>query len=201
MRALIEGGPGWQGLIGASPEMVGVFRLIEKVAPLDCPVIIDGESGTGKELAARAIHNLSLRREAPLVSFNCGGFSPELIANELFGHEKGSFTGAFSSKKGLLETADHGTVLLDEIAEMPFNMQVKLLRVLQEGQVYRVGANQPKNIDIRILAASNRDLKAEVDRGRFREDLYFRLNVMIVSLPRLADRSGRRLASGRAFSG
>ena len=190
LRALIKESAGREGMIGTSREMVRVYRLIEKVAPLDCPVIIQGESGTGKELVARAIHSLSLRREAPMVSFNCGGFSPDLIANELFGHEKGAFTGAFSSKMGLLETADHGTLLLDEIAEMPQNMQVKLLRILQEGQVYRVGANQPRNIDIRILAASNRDIKNEVDLGRFREDLFFRLNVMMVSLPRLVDRVG-----------
>ena len=190
LRALIQDSAGREGMIGTSREMVRVYRLIEKVAPLDCPVIIQGESGTGKELVARAIHRLSLRRNAPMVSFNCGGFSPELIANELFGHEKGAFTGAFSSRMGLLETADQGTVLLDEIAEMPQNMQVKLLRVIQEGQAYRVGANQPKSIDIRILAASNRDLENEVHHGRFREDLFFRLNVMTVTLPRLVDRVG-----------
>ncbi len=190
LRALMMCQAGREGMIGTSPEMVRVYRLIEKVAPLDCPVIIYGESGTGKELVARAIHRLSLRHEAAIVSFNCGGFSPELIANELFGHEKGAFTGAFSTKHGLLETANHGTVLLDEIAEMPTDMQVKLLRVLQEGQIYRVGANRPVNLDIRILAASNRDLEAAVGQGDFREDLYFRLNVMTLSLPRLRDREG-----------
>ena len=190
LRARIKDTAGREGMIGTSQEMVRVYRLIEKVAPLDCPVIIQGESGTGKELVARAIHMLSLRSDARMVSFNCGGFSPELIANELFGHEKGAFTGAFSSKMGLLETADKGTVLLDEIAEMPQNMQVKLLRVLQEGQVYRVGANQPRSIDIRILAASNRDLKNEVQHGRFREDLFFRLDVMTITLPRLVERAG-----------
>ncbi len=190
LRALMMCKAGREGMIGTSPEMVRVYRLIEKVAPLDCPVIIYGESGTGKELVARAIHRLSLRHEAPIVSFNCGGFSPELIANELFGHEKGAFTGAFGTKHGLLETANHGTVLLDEIAEMPSDMQVKLLRVLQEGQIYRVGANRPVNLDIRILAASNRDLEAAVKQGDFREDLYFRLNVMTLSLPRLRDREG-----------
>jgi two-component system response regulator AtoC len=188
LRALMMCEAGREGMIGTSPEMVRIYRLIEKVAPLDCPVIIYGESGTGKELVARAIHRHSLRHEAPIVSFNCGGFSPELIANELFGHEKGSFTGAFSTKLGLLETANHGTVLLDEIAEMPPDMQVKLLRVLQEGQIYRVGANRPVNLDIRILAASNRDLEEAVKQGDFREDLYFRLNVMTLSLPRLRDR-------------
>ncbi|MBI9087085.1 MAG: sigma-54-dependent Fis family transcriptional regulator [Desulfobacterales bacterium] len=190
LRALMMRGAGREGMIGTSPEMVELYRLIEKVAPLDCPVIIQGESGTGKELVARAIHRLSLRREAPIVSFNCGGFSQELIANELFGHEKGAFTGAFSSKVGLLETANHGTVLLDEIAEMPSDMQVKLLRVLQEGQIYRVGGNRSVNLDIRILAATNRDLETAVTDGKFREDLFFRLNVMTVALPRLRDREG-----------
>jgi DNA-binding NtrC family response regulator len=190
LRALMMREAGREGMIGTSHEMTRVYRLIEKVAPLDCPIIIYGESGTGKELAARAIHRLSLRRDAPIVSFNCGGFSPELIANELFGHEKGAFTGAFSTKQGLLETANRGTLLLDEIAEMPPEMQVKLLRVLQEGQIYRVGANRPVNLDIRILAASNRDLEKVVKQGDFREDLYFRLNVMTLSLPRLRDRVG-----------
>jgi len=190
LRALMMKNAGEEGMLGASREMNRVYRLIGKVAPLDCPVVILGESGTGKELAARAIHRLSPRRGAPIVSFNCGGFSQQLIANELFGHEKGAFTGAFSSKIGLLETADHGTVFLDEIAEMPLDMQVKLLRVLQEGQVYRVGANRPVHLDIRILAASNRDIQEEVRQGRFREDLFFRLNVMTLSLPRLVDREG-----------
>jgi two-component system response regulator AtoC len=190
LRALMLKSTGHEGMLGTSREMVCVYRLIEKVAPLDCPVIIQGESGTGKELVARAIHRLSPRKDAPIVSFNCGGFSHDLIANELFGHERGAFTGAFSAKMGLLETANHGTVLLDEIAEMPGDMQVKLLRVLQEGQVYRVGANRPINLDIRILAVSNRDLEEEVRQGRFREDLYYRLNVMTVSLPRLVDREG-----------
>jgi two-component system, NtrC family, response regulator AtoC len=190
LRALMMREAGREGMIGTSREMVKIYRLIEKVAPLNCPVVIQGESGTGKELVARAIHRLSPRCEAPIVSFNCGGFSPELIANELFGHEKGAFTGAFSTKLGLLESADHGTVLLDEIADMPLDMQIKLLRVLQEGQIYRVGANRPVNLDIRILAATNRDLEEEVAKGRFREDLYFRLNVMTLSLPRLQDREG-----------
>ena len=190
LRALMAREAGREGMIGTSREMVRVYRLIEKVAPLDCPVIIQGESGTGKELVARAIHRLSLRHSAPIVSFNCGGFSPELIANELFGHEKGAFTGAFDTKPGLFETADKGTVLLDEIAEMPLDMQVKLLRVLQEGQIYRVGGNRPVQLDIRILAASNRDLETEVRQGRFREDLFFRLNVMTLFLPRLRDREG-----------
>jgi DNA-binding NtrC family response regulator len=190
LRALVAHNAGKAGIIGTSPEMEQVYRMIEKIAPLDCPVIIQGESGTGKELVARAIHLLSQRHEAPIISFNCGGFSPELIANELFGHEKGAFTGAFTTRMGLLQSADGGTVLLDEIADMPADMQVKLLRVLQEGQIYRLGSSRPILLDIRILAASNRDLKAQVDKGLFREDLFFRLNVMTISVPRLADRKG-----------
>ena len=190
LKASIMQQAGLEGIIGASAQMNQVFRLIEKVAPLDCPVLIQGESGTGKELVARAIHRLSPRGTGPQVSFNCGGFSQELIANELFGHEKGSFTGAISSKMGLLETANHGTVLLDEIVEMPSDMQVKLLRVLQEKQIYRVGGTRPTNLDIRILAASNRDVEAEVRNGTFREDLFFRLNVVTIFLPRLKDREG-----------
>ena len=190
LRALMMKNAGKDGMIGTSREMVRVFELVEKVAPLDCPVIIQGQSGTGKELVARAIHRLSHRRDDPIVSLNCGGFSPELIANELFGHEKAAFTGAFNTKIGLLESANHGTVLLDEITEMPSDMQVKLLRVIQEGQIFRLGSNRPTNLDIRIIAASNRDLEAEVKAGRFREDLYFRLSVMTLSLPRLKDRQG-----------
>jgi DNA-binding NtrC family response regulator len=190
LRAQMSQHAGKAGIIGTSPEMQQVFRLIEKVAPLDCPVIIQGESGTGKELVARAIHWLSPRQQAPIVSFNCGGFSPELIANELFGHEKGAFTGAFAARRGLLQSADGGTVLLDEIADMPSDMQIKLLRVLQEGQIYRVGASRPVNLNIRILAASNRDLQEQVQLGLFREDLYFRLNVMTIDLPRLVSRRG-----------
>ncbi len=190
LRAMVMREAGKDSIVGASAEMEKVYRLVEKVAPLDCPVIIQGESGTGKELIARTIHLLSPRHEGPMVSFNCGGFSPELIANELFGHEKGAFTGAYSSRMGLLQSADGGTVLLDEITEMPPDMQVKLLRVLQEGQIYRLGATRPIDLDIRILAASNRNLEQEVRQGRFREDLFFRLNVMTLELPRLVDRQG-----------
>jgi two-component system response regulator AtoC len=190
LRALMAHNAGKAGIIGTSPEMQQVYRLIEKVAPLDCPVIIQGESGTGKELVARAIHLLSHRHQAPIVSFNCGGFSPELIANELFGHEKGAFTGAFASRMGLLQSANGGMVLLDEIVDMPADMQVKLLRVLEEGQIYRLGASRPVHLDIRILAASNRDLKEQVRNGLFREDLFFRLNVMTILLPRLVEREG-----------
>ncbi|MFH1033524.1 MAG: sigma-54 dependent transcriptional regulator [Pseudomonadota bacterium] len=190
LRASLRQNLGMEGMVGASPQMNQVFRLVEKVAPLDCPVLIQGQSGTGKELVARAIHQLSPRRQRPLVSFNCGGFSDGLIAGELFGHEKGSFTGAFRAKKGLLEAADQGTVFLDEITEMSTDMQVKLLRVLQESQLFRVGGTRPIHLDLRVLAASNRDIREEARLGRFREDLYFRLNVVTITLPRLVEREG-----------
>lgn len=190
LRALVVKRAGLDGMVGTSTQITGIFELIEKVAPLDCPVIVQGESGTGKELVAKAIHRRSHRKDQSIVSLNCGGFSPELIANELFGHEKGAFTGAFNAKPGLLESANHGTVLLDEIAEMPMDMQVKLLRVLQEGQIFRLGSNRPVHLDIRILAASNRNLEKEVAKGAFREDLYFRLNIMKLHLPPLKDREG-----------
>lgn len=190
LRESIAQGAGLAKMVGCSPEMNQVFRLIEKVAPLDCPVVIQGESGTGKELVAQAIHHLSPRRQGPMISFNCGGFGNELIANELFGHDKGSFSGAYSSRKGLLEAADHGTVFLDEIAAMPVDMQTKLLRVLQDKQIYRIGTTQPISLDIRVLAASNKDLQKQVESGSFREDLYFRLNVITIALPRLVARQG-----------
>jgi two-component system response regulator AtoC len=188
LRALMEHNAGKAGMIGTSPEIENVYRLIEKVAPLDCPVIIQGESGTGKELVARAIHLLSHRHKAPIVSFNCGGFSPELIANELFGHEKGAFTGAVRRKIGRFEQADGGTVFLDEIGEIPATAQIKLLRVLQSQKFERLGGEDTIGIDVRILAATNRNLMQEVQAGRFREDLYYRLNVIPIELPPLRSR-------------
>jgi two-component system, NtrC family, response regulator AtoC len=146
------------------------------------------ETGTGKQMAARAIHALSPRKEKPFVYFNCGGFNEELISNELFGHEKGAFTGADNVKPGLFEAANGGTVLLDEIGEMPLSMQVKLLHVLQERQVIRLGGVRPIDLDIRIIAATNKELEGLITSGRFREDLFYRLNVVNIRLPRLADR-------------
>jgi len=178
------------GLIGNSPLMQDVFAMIQKIAAVDCNVLIQGESGTGKELVARAIHGLSPRKPYPFVSFNCGGFTEELISNELFGHEKGAFTGAVATKIGLFETAAAGTVFLDEIGEMPISMQVKLLHVIQEKRILRVGGTRPIDLDIRIIAASNRDIKQAVAAGSFREDLFYRLNVLTLHLPRLADRRG-----------
>jgi two-component system response regulator AtoC len=162
--------------------------MIRKVAAVDCNVLIQGASGTGKALAARAIHQLGPKRIQPFVAFNCGGFTVELISSELFGYEKGAFTGATATKIGLLEAAAGGTVFLDEIGEMPLSMQVKLLHVLQERRILRVGGTEPIALDIRIIAASNKDLKHEVTLGNFREDLFFRLNVVSITLPGLSER-------------
>ena len=174
--------------IGNSRAMIEVFRLIDKVAPLDCNVLIQGESGTGKEMVARALHKQSPRKSRPFVSFNCGGFSEELISNELFGHEKGAFTGATETKIGLLEAADRGTIFLDEIGEMPLTMQVKLLRFVEERTLLRVGGIKSLPVDIRLIAASNQDLKSLTAAGNFREDLFYRLNVVCISLPPLRSR-------------
>jgi len=176
-------------IVGSSKAMREVNRLLEQVAPTQSNVLIVGETGTGKELAARTIHQLSPRRHHRFVAFNCGAFTEELLANELFGHEKDAYTGAASTKIGLIETADQGTVFLDEIGEMPLNMQVKLLRVIEEKEVLRVGANRPVPVNVRFLAATARDLKKESDEGRFRLDLYYRLNVVTVQLPPLVQRS------------
>jgi two-component system response regulator AtoC len=176
------------GIIYKSQQIADIISLIGKIAPGDLNVLITGESGTGKELIARAIHNLSKRSVHPFVPVNCGALPENLFESELFGHEKGAFTGAVTSKVGLLETAQGGTVFLDEIGEMPLSMQVKLLRVIQERQIVRVGGNRPIDLNVRFLAASNQDLKQEMQAGRFRGDLYFRLNVVEINLPRLRDR-------------
>ena len=175
-------------MIGNSKAMRRVFAMIEKVAPIDCNVIIQGESGTGKEVVAQALHRRSHRREKPFVSFNCGGFTEELIANELFGHEKGAFTGAAETKIGLLEAAHKGTLFLDEIGQMPPSMQVKLLRFTEERTVLRVGGITPLAVDVRLIAAGNQDLKDLVKAQTFREDLFYRLNVVRIALPSLRDR-------------
>jgi len=175
-------------MIGNSKIMLETFRLIDKVAPLDCNVLIQGESGTGKEMVARALHRRSRRKEQPVVSFNCGGFTEELITNELFGHEKGAFTGATETKIGLLEAAHRGTLFLDEIGEMPLSMQVKLLRFVEERALLRVGGIKPLPVDVRLIAASNRNFKELVKSGVFREDLYYRLNVVLITLPPLRAR-------------
>jgi transcriptional regulator with PAS, ATPase and Fis domain len=168
--------------------MQEVFAMIKKVAMVNCNVLLQAETGTGKQMAARSIHSLSPRKENAFIAFNCGGFAEELIASELFGHEKGAFTGATATKIGLLETASGGTVFLDEIGEMPLSMQVKLLHVLQERQIFRVGGTKAIDLDIRIIAATNKDLKKEVEAGSFREDLFYRLNVVTIRLPKLTER-------------
>ena len=177
-----------EDLIGTGACMRELFSMVKKVAIVDCNVLLQGESGTGKELIARSIHRLSLRKDRPFVSFNCGGFTEELICNELFGHEKGAFTGASLTKIGLLESAAGGTVFLDEIGDMPAAMQVRLLRVIQEKRILRVGGTKSIDLDIRIVAASNKDIKVACREGDFREDLFYRLNVVSLTLPRLSAR-------------
>lgn len=176
------------GFIGNSKAMQAIFETIVKVAQVNCNVLLEAETGTGKQLTAKAIHQLGQRKSAPFVYFNCGGFTEELICSELFGHEKGAFTGADVCKIGLFESAAGGTVLLDEIGEMPLSMQVKLLHVLQERQVLRVGGIRTIDLDVRIIAATNRDIKQLIKNGTFREDLYYRLNVVSIRLPRLRER-------------
>jgi len=175
-------------LIGNGPGIQRVRHLIRCVGPTDATVIIRGESGTGKELVARALHRASLRAEEAFVSINCGSFSPGLLDSELFGHVRGSFTGAHADKKGLFEVADHGTVFLDEIGELHEATQVRLLRVLEQREFMPVGGTETKTVDVRFIAATNRDLEAVVAAGEFREDLFYRLNVIPIDLPPLRDR-------------
>ena len=175
-------------IIGRSPAIKRVFRLIEKVAPTESTVLILGESGTGKELVARAIHQKSRRKDGPFIPVNCGAIPEELLESELFGYEKGAFTGANRSKPGRFELAHGGTIFLDEIAEMSPKLQVKLLRILQEKTIERLGSERSIPVNIRIIAATNRHLEKEVAEGRFREDLYFRLNVIPIKLPPLRER-------------
>ncbi len=182
--------PEFADIIHHSPVMQRVIARARRVAPRSIPVLIEGESGTGKELLARAIHQASSRCERPFVTVNCGAIAPELVESELFGHEKGAFTGATQSRKGYFEAADTGTLFLDEIGELPKPAQVKLLRSLQEGEVTRVGATTPIKVNVRILAATNRTLAAEVAAGRFREDLFYRLAVAVIDLPPLREREG-----------
>jgi two-component system NtrC family response regulator len=180
---------GLGNLVGKSRAMQEVFDLVRKVAPTTATTLIEGESGTGKELVARSIHVGSPRRELPFVAVNCSALAESLLESELFGHEKGAFTGAVTMRKGRFEMADGGTLFLDEIGELPASLQVKLLRVLQERTFERVGGMKPIQVNIRLIAATNRNLKADAQRGRFREDLYYRLNVVRISLPPLRQRT------------
>jgi len=175
-------------MIGKNKQMQLLFTMIEKVAPTAASVLITGESGTGKELVARAIHNYSPRDKDPFISINCAALPESLLESELFGHEKGAFTGAIALRKGRFELADRGTLFLDEIGEMALSLQAKLLRIIQEKTFQRVGGAQEQKVDVRIVAATNKDLKEEVEAGRFREDLYYRLNVLHLHLPPLRER-------------
>jgi DNA-binding NtrC family response regulator len=175
-------------IFGECDAMNRVFHLIGKVAPTETTVLIQGESGTGKELAARALHQFSRRAQKPLICVNCAAIPETLIESELFGHEKGAFTGAVSARNGLVEAADKGTLFLDEIGELPLEAQARLLRVLQEGEIRRVGSTQSIQVDVRLIAATHRNLKALAKTGEFREDLYYRLNVMQIRLPPLRER-------------
>ena len=176
------------GIIGSSTGIQNVLRLISRLKDTRTPVLISGESGTGKELVARALHFRGTLASRPFVAVDCGSLVPTLIESELFGYEKGAFTGALRSKQGLLQSADTGTIFLDEIGELPLEMQAKLLRFLQEKEVRPVGSNEKVKVDVRIMAATNRDLDAEYQKGTFRKDLYFRLNVVTISLPPLRER-------------
>ncbi|MBC2714547.1 MAG: PEP-CTERM-box response regulator transcription factor [Desulfobacteraceae bacterium] len=188
LRTQIDQGGSLCGIIGVSPVMHKVFSLIRKVSETDYPVLATGESGTGKEMVAHAIHTLSARCHKPFVIINCGAIPENLLESELFGHEKGAFTGAVARKTGKFEQADSGTVFLDEIGDLPLAMQVKILRFLQEGTVERVGGKGVLKLDVRIIAATNINLKKAISRGDFREDLYFRMNVVPVHLPLLKER-------------
>ncbi|MFN3185604.1 MAG: sigma 54-interacting transcriptional regulator [Nannocystaceae bacterium] len=179
---------GYRGIIGSAPAMQNVFRLIDRIADADVPVVIHGESGTGKELVARALHEAGGRAGGPFVAENCGAIPETLLESVLFGHAKGAFTGAQKAKPGLFEAADTGTIFLDEVSEMSMPMQTKLLRVLQEGEVRRVGETAPRAVNVRVVAASNRDLEAMVEQGSFRRDLFYRINVVRVDLPPLRER-------------
>lgn len=176
-------------LVGISKEIKNVRELIEQVSSVDANVLILGESGTGKEITAQSIHDCSPRASQPFVPINCGAIPPDLLESELFGHEKGAFTGAISTRKGRFELANGGTLFLDEIGDMPLAMQVKLLRVLQERKFERVGSNQSIEVDVRIIAATHRDLDKQIDKGEFREDLYYRLNVFPIDIPPLRNRT------------
>ncbi len=178
----------YSDIIGQDVKMREIFGVLEKISPTDTTVVIEGETGTGKEVVARSIHGTSLRAERPFMVFDCGAVPENLIESELFGHEKGSFTGAIMTRQGLFELANGGTIFLDELGELSPDLQPKLLRVLEQREVKRVGSNRPIRVDVRVIAATNRDLEEEVASGRFREDLYYRLSVVRIKLPPLRER-------------
>ncbi|HEY1793819.1 MAG TPA: PEP-CTERM-box response regulator transcription factor [Opitutaceae bacterium] len=190
---------GFDGMLGSHPLMTAVFESIRKVATTDAPVLILGESGTGKEMVAQSIHRKSVRRDMPFIAINCSAIPETLIESELFGHEKGSFTGAYAQRRGRIEMAEGGTLFLDEIGEVPLPVQVKLLRFLQEQRIERIGGRQEIQVNARIIAATNADMKKALSAGTFREDLYYRLAVVKITLPRLAARNEDVVVLARAF--
>ena len=188
LRERVDMETGMHGIVGTTPKIQDVLRIVARLKDTRTPVLISGESGTGKELVARAVHFRGTFANRPFVAVDCGSLVPTLIESELFGYERGAFTGAMRSKPGLFQSAHGGTIFLDEIGELPLEMQAKLLRVLQEKEVRPVGSNQSVKVDVRVIAATNRDLEVEYKAGRFRKDLYFRLNVVTVQLPALRER-------------
>jgi DNA-binding NtrC family response regulator len=188
LRSRLPGAEPFGGILTRSPRMQEVLRIVERVAPTDSSVLILGESGTGKELVARGIHEHSQRAARPFVPIHCGALPREVLESELFGHEKGAFTGAVGTKPGLIELADGGTLFLDEIGEMEPESQVRLLRVLETGMFFRVGGTRPRRVDVRLVAATNRDLGQAMKQGEFRQDLYYRINTITIQLPPLRDR-------------
>jgi DNA-binding NtrC family response regulator len=190
LKTLLERTRPTAQMVGQSEAMREIFRLIERAGPSDKAILIQGESGTGKELVARALHQASRRADKPMVVINCAALPETLLESELFGHERGAFTGAVSAKPGLFEVADGGTLFIDEIGELPGSLQAKLLRVLEDGSLRRIGSVQERRVSVRLLAATNRHLAKEVEAGRFREDLYYRINVMSLELPPLRQRQG-----------
>jgi two-component system NtrC family response regulator len=193
------GDKGFEGMIGASPKIQQLFSLICKVAATDVPVLILGESGTGKEMAARAMHRRSSRREGPFIPINCGAIPENLLESELFGHEKGAFTGAHERRQGRVELANGGTLFLDEIGELPLALQVNLLRFLQEHTISRIGGRESIDVDVRVIAATNTDLRELKINGNFREDLYYRLAVVVLELPPLREREGDIALLAKSF--
>jgi len=190
LRASLDQKYGFESITGQSKELLHVLEMAARVAQHNSTVLIRGETGTGKELLARAIHQNSRRKDQPFVTINCGAIPKDLMESELFGHAKGSFTGAVSPKRGKVENADGGTLFLDEIGELPVELQVKLLRLIQQGEIEKVGATEPLKVDVRIIAATHRNLQNLIEDGTFREDLYYRLAVIPLELPPLRERAG-----------
>src|SRR4030095_1441672 len=199
LRDQLQGALGFENLIGRSPAMTKIFELVRKAARSDANILVLGESGTGKELIARAIHANSPRATQAFVPVDCASLPEPLLESELFGHEKGAFTGAVKTKRGLMEVADRGTLFLDEIAELPLTLQAKLLRVLQEHQLRHVGGTAQIDVDVRVVSATNRDLREAVAKGQFREELYYRVNVIAIALPPLRERAGDLELLAHAF--